>query len=165
MTAAGHSRAHPEGSSARGLCGAPSFAPALSKGHCIVRRPSLPRQICHFWQPACLLCHTHTGDTVFLAHVISDPRTFTTAVGSSTAATQWAPVRDEQRFARVRTGAGWPQGALRGLKGAWRPVVLSGQCRRRGRGWRAACRCAAPSVTSDRGGCTPPAARLLHESL
>ncbi|GAB4821766.1 hypothetical protein N2152v2_008812 [Parachlorella kessleri] len=40
------------------------------------------------------------GDTVYLAHVICDPRTPVTAVGSSTAATQWSPVRDEQRFAR-----------------------------------------------------------------
>lgn len=39
---------------------------------------------------------------MYLAHVIADPRTPATAVGSSTAATQWSPVRDEQRFAAVR---------------------------------------------------------------
>lgn len=40
------------------------------------------------------------GDKVHLAHVLCDPRTPSTAVGSSTAATQWSPVRDEQVFAK-----------------------------------------------------------------
>lgn len=42
----------------------------------------------------------HAGDTVHLAHVICDPRTPSTAVGSSTAATQWTPFRDEQLYAQ-----------------------------------------------------------------
>lgn len=40
------------------------------------------------------------GDTVYLAHCLSDPRTPATAVGSSSAATQWSPARDEQRYAK-----------------------------------------------------------------
>ena len=40
------------------------------------------------------------GDKVHLAHVLCDPRTPSTAVGSSTAATQWSPMRDEQIFAK-----------------------------------------------------------------
>ena len=40
------------------------------------------------------------GDKVHLAHVLCDPRTPSTAVGSSTAATQWSPMRDEQVFAK-----------------------------------------------------------------
>lgn len=39
------------------------------------------------------------GDKVYLAHCLSDPRTPATAVGSSSAATQWSPARDEQRCA------------------------------------------------------------------
>lgn len=42
-----------------------------------------------------LLCAA--GDTVYLAHCLADPRTPATAVGSSSAATQWSPARDEQR--------------------------------------------------------------------
>lgn len=42
-----------------------------------------------------------SGDTVHLAHVICDPRTPSTAVGSSAAATQWSPQRDEQSYAKV----------------------------------------------------------------
>lgn len=41
------------------------------------------------------------GDTVYLAHVICDARTHATAVGSSAAATQWTPYREEQVFAKV----------------------------------------------------------------
>lgn len=41
--------------------------------------------------------HRAAGDTVYLAHCLSDPRTPATAVGSSSAATQWSPARDEQR--------------------------------------------------------------------
>lgn len=41
-----------------------------------------------------------TGDTIHLAHVLCDPRTPATAVGSSTAATQWSPSRDEAVYAR-----------------------------------------------------------------
>lgn len=40
------------------------------------------------------------GDTIHLAHVVCDPRTPATAVGSSTAATQWSPSRDEAVYAR-----------------------------------------------------------------
>ncbi|KAI7836636.1 hypothetical protein COHA_009521 [Chlorella ohadii] len=40
------------------------------------------------------------GDKVYLAHCLSDPRTPSTAVGSSSAATQWSPARDEQRYAK-----------------------------------------------------------------
>ena len=40
------------------------------------------------------------GDYVYLAHVICDPRTPSTAVGSSSAALQWSPQRDEQRYAK-----------------------------------------------------------------
>lgn len=40
------------------------------------------------------------GDKIHLAHVLCDTRTPSTAVGSSTAATQWSPVRDEQVFAK-----------------------------------------------------------------
>ena len=43
---------------------------------------------------------TKKGDKVYLAHVLCDPRTPSTAVGSSTAATQWSPARDEQVFAK-----------------------------------------------------------------
>jgi len=38
---------------------------------------------------------------VHLAHVVCDPRTPSTAVGSSAAATQWSPARDEQSYAKV----------------------------------------------------------------
>jgi nucleotide-binding universal stress UspA family protein len=44
------------------------------------------------------------GDTVHLAHVICDPRTPSTAVGSSAAATQWSPQRDEQSYAKEFLG-------------------------------------------------------------
>lgn len=40
------------------------------------------------------------GDTIHLAHVITDPRTPSTAVGSSEVATQWSPNRDEAVFTR-----------------------------------------------------------------
>lgn len=40
------------------------------------------------------------GDTIYLAHVLCDARTPATAVGSSTAATQWSPGRDEAVFAK-----------------------------------------------------------------
>lgn len=40
------------------------------------------------------------GDTVHLANVICDPRTPSTAVGSSEVATQWSPNRDEAIFQR-----------------------------------------------------------------
>jgi len=40
------------------------------------------------------------GDIVHLAHVICDSRTPSTAVGSSSVATQWSPARDEQVFAK-----------------------------------------------------------------
>ena len=36
---------------------------------------------------------------MYLAHVLCDPRTPATAVGSSSAAMQWSPARDEQRCA------------------------------------------------------------------
>ena len=40
------------------------------------------------------------GDVVHLIHVVCDPRTPSTAVGSSAAALQWSPMRDEQTFAK-----------------------------------------------------------------
>lgn len=40
------------------------------------------------------------GDVVHLVHVVCDPRTPATAVGSSAAALQWSPMRDEQTFAK-----------------------------------------------------------------
>lgn len=62
-----------------------------------------------------------TGDTVYLAHCLSDPRTPATAVGSSSAATQWSPARDEQRCA-ARAG-GPARAAWRGRPDCMAPSV------------------------------------------
>lgn len=68
------------------------------------------------------------GDKVYLAHCLSDPRTPATAVGSSSAATQWSPARDEQRCARWLLAvtrllrwriASWLRSWLRGIWGGW----------------------------------------------
>lgn len=73
-------------------------------------------------------CCCLAGDKVYLAHCLSDPRTPSTAVGSSSAATQWSPARDEQRCARWLLAvtrllrwliASWLRSWLRGIWGGW----------------------------------------------
>ena len=51
-------------------------------------------------QSHCISLCPRSGDTVHLAHVICDPRTSATAVGSSGVGTQWSPTRDEAVFTR-----------------------------------------------------------------
>ena len=78
-----------------------------------------PEAVCNPAQGQALCCPTcplstpsppvqlrSPGDTIYLAHVLCDARTPATAVGSSAAATQWSPGRDEAVFAKVHLQAG-----------------------------------------------------------
>lgn len=71
----------------------------------IARKGETSRSKAGWLPPSALAAHLIycilrvAGDTIHLAHVIADPRTPSTAVGSSTAATQWSPARDERLYA------------------------------------------------------------------
>ncbi len=93
--------AHPDACPAFWRPWLPPYSAVSGPLPCYLPGRAAPIFRCHDRASPVLPPHT-AGDTVYLAHCLSDPRTPATAVGSSSAATQWSPARDEQRCAAAR---------------------------------------------------------------